>query len=322
MKGLRKLMPILPMAVAVTAVLGGSRHAVAEDATATLAEKKEKCATRLSIAMVGEGASSELLAASDPQAAFDGLVADPRFVERFARFVNAQFNISPGLVPAEDASYSLARYVLENGRPWADMFVGQYDVVPSNANQPGSAAMVTTNPNGLGYFRSRAWMVRYAGNELEGMRIVAAYRIMQNTIGLKLVATTSQPNVDLSVNGRKSAQCASCHFDKWYALDKVATVLGTKTGMGDATQFQASAAGPQNILGGVTVSNDAELVQALVTNEAFNVNACRLAFKYLYGRAEYSCEGPVFDKCVDAFTQSKLITSALAVVAKDPSFCE
>ena len=72
----------------------------------------------------------------------------------------------------------------------------------------------------------------------------------------------------------------------------------------------------------MTIANDKELVTALVANEAFDVNACRLAYGYLYGRAEYSCEGKVFDACVAAFKKDKLITSALAVVAKDPAFCE
>jgi hypothetical protein len=318
---LKTLLPVVPIAAAMLAVLSGSRHAGADPAT-DAQERKEKCATRLSIAMVGESATAAQLAAADPLAAFDTLATDARFVERFSRFINSQFNIAPGVTPSEDASYYMTRYVLQNNRPWEDMFIGQYDVVPSNAQQPGSDATVTANPNGLGYFRSRQWAVRYAGNELAGMRIVTAYRMMQNTIGLKLVATTNAPDVDLSATGRQAPACASCHFNNWYALDKVATVLGTRTGMGNNTQFQPSTAGPQVILGGVTVSNDRELVTALVSNEAFPVNACRLAYRYLFGRAEYSCEGPVFDKCVDAFKQTKLITSALATVAKDPTFCE
>jgi hypothetical protein len=79
---------------------------------------------------------------------------------------------------------------------------------------------------------------------------------------------------------------------------------------------------PQKILGGVTISNDRQLVEALVANEAFDVNACRLAYRYLYNRVENECEGPVFDACVTAFKANKRITSALAVVAKDASFCE
>jgi hypothetical protein len=182
--------------------------------------------------------------------------------------------------------------------------------------------MVQPNPDGLGYFRSRQWAIRYGGNEGAGIRIVTAYRMMQNTIGLKLTATTNAPDADLTATGRKSAQCAGCHFNPWFALDKVATVLGTRTGSGDKTVFAPTAAGPQVILGGVTVANDKELVTALVGNVAFDVNACRLSFKYLYGRTEYSCEAKVFDACVAAFKKDKLITSALAVVAKDPTFCE
>ena len=85
---------------------------------------------------------------------------------------------------------------------------------------------------------------------------------------------------------------------------------------------QESTAGPQQILGGVSVSNDRELAEALVANEAFDVNACRLAYRYLYSRVENSCDGPVFDACVTAFKADKKMNSALAVVAKDPTFCE
>jgi hypothetical protein len=319
----RTLLPALPISAALLFALTSSpRRAVAEPATVDAAERAEKCATRLFTAMVGEGATAEALSSANPQASFDALVKDARFLERFSRFINSQFNSTPGMTPAEDASYYLAKFVLTQDKPWSDMFVGNYDVAPSNPQQAGSEAAVTENANGLGYFHSRAWMVRYAGNESAGIRIVSAYRMMQNTIGLTLAATTNAPDVDLSANGRKAPQCAGCHYNPWFALDKVATVFGTRTGTGTNTQFQAPSAGPQNILGGVTISNDREFAEALVANEAFDVNACRLAFKFLYGRAENSCEGPVFDACVTAFKSDKKITSALAVVAKDPAFCE
>lgn len=323
MRSLTKLvLPFVTIAAAAFALVSSPRRAVAEGAESTMAEKAERCASRVSIAMIGDGASPELLASANPQSAVDELLKDDRFIERFARFINSQFNMTPGATPAEDASYYLAKYVLENDKPWTDMFVGPYDVAPSNAQQPNSAAVVTTDPEGLGYFRSRAWMVRYAGNEPEGMRIVAAYRMMWNTIGLVLTATTNAPDADLSASGRQAGQCAGCHFQPWFALDKVATVLGTRRGTGNATQFTPPAGGAQQILGGVSVSNDKELVEALVADEAFSVNACRLAYRYLYGRDEYSCEGPVFDRCVDAFKKDKRIQSALTLVAKDATFCE
>jgi hypothetical protein len=185
-----------------------------------------------------------------------------------------------------------------------------------------SPATVTVDQDGLGYFHSRLWMVRYAGNEPAGLRIVYAYRMMQNIIGLQLAASTNAPDADVSAAGRKAAQCAGCHFSPWFALDPVAAVLGTRVGTGADVRFEPSKNGAQTILGGVTISNDRELAEALVANEAFKVNSCRLAFKYLYGRAETSCEGPAFDRCVTAFAADGKITSALRAVAKDPTFCE
>lgn len=316
-RSFRTLLPVAPIGVALLIAMTSTPRRADADPASDAKEKAERCATRLYTAMIGEGATAAALSSPTPQNDFDTLVKDPKFVERFSRFINSQFNTTPGATPAEDAAYYMTRHVLTNEKPWTDMFTGKYDVVAN-----GNDATVQDNANGLGYFRSRAWAVRYAGNESAGIRIVSAYRMMQNTIGLSLSATTNAPDVDLSAQGRKAAQCAGCHYNPWFALDKVATVLGTRTGTGMNTQFQPSTAGPQQILGGVTIANDAELVNALVTNEAFDVNACRLAYKYLYGRIENACEGPVFDKCVAAFKADKRITSALAVVAKDASFCE
>lgn len=320
---LRTLLPLAPVAAAIVfSVVSSPKRATAEDTGADSAEHAERCATRLSSAILGEGPAADLLANRQPQGTVDAMLKDAKFVERFSRFINSQFNTAPGAMPAEDASYYMTKYVLENSKPWSDMFIGQYDVAPQNAQQPMGQAVVTPNAEGLGYFRSRAWAVRYAGNEPAGIRIVTAYRMMQNTIGLTLAATTNAPDADVSAAGRKAPQCAGCHYTPWFALDNVAAVLGTRQGTGAQTRFTPSSLGPQQIFGGVTISNDKELVTALVGNEAFNVNACRLAYKYLYGRAERSCEGPVFDQCVDAFKKDKTITSALAVVAKDPLFCD
>lgn len=310
---IRKLLPAAPIAAAAVALLSGPRHAGAEDAT----EKAERCANRLSIAMYGETAAEDFLKNANPQSTVDAMVKDAKFNERFSRFINSQFNTEPGANSVEDASYHMSKYVLENDKVWSDMFVGQYDVVNQN-NQ----VSVQANPNGLGYFRSRTWMVRYAGNEPAGIRIVSAYRILQNTLGIELVATTNSPDADISANGRKAAACATCHYNPWFALDHVASVLSTRRGEGDQMQFDPPQGGAKTILGGVSIADDKALVEALVTNEAFDVNACRLAFKYLYGRKEYSCEGPLFDKCVDAFKKDKKIQTAVATVAKDSTFCE
>ena len=310
---LKKLLPLLPV-VAAAVFAFTAKHATAADATVDVAEKNEKCATRLGIAMIGERAADG--------ATFETLSTDPKFQERFARFANSQMNNAPGKNAAEDASYYLAKHVLQNNLAWSEMFVGKFDVTPVDPKKPDGDAQVVTDPNGLGYFHSRAWEVRYAGNESAGIRIVKAYRMMQNTLGLQLTATTNSPDVDISANGRKSAQCAGCHYNPWFALDNTAAVLGTRKGTGDDVTFDPPTGGAKPVLGGVMVSNDVELAQALVANEAFDVNACRLAFKYLYGRVETSCEGPVFDQCVADFKKDKKITSALRAVVNDANFCE
>lgn len=319
----RRLLPVLAVALAVgLAMVSALRHAGAESNEAELAARNEMCATRLYTAMVGEGAPPDALASTHPQEAFDTLVKDARFQERFAGFVNAQFNAFPGAKPVEDAAYYMTKHVLAENKPWSEMFVGHLDVASKNLFNSNSEAVVSEQADGLGYFKSRAWVTRYAGNEPDGVRIVAAYRMMQNTIGLTLVATTNAPDADISAAGRRAPACASCHYDPWFALDKVAMVLGKRVGSGDFMYVDRSAVTTQTILDGIPVSNERELVEALVANEAFDVNACRLAFKYLYGRVEHSCEGTLFDACVDAFKKDKTITTALAVIAKDPTFCE
>lgn len=304
--------PVVAGVIALTVGLAKPERARA-DGEAEAAEKRERCATRISIALLGKSASPELLAAATPQDSVDGLLADPAFIDRFARFANAQFNDEPGEGVAEDASYTLAKFVLSDPKlQWKEMFVGAYDV----------ADAVKPDPDGLGYFRSAAWMKRYAGNEEAGYRIAAAYRMMQNTTGLKLTATTNVEGVDLSADGRKANACRGCHYDGWFALDLVSKVLSKRKGTGDAITFTPPNEGPQNVLGGKTIANDEDLVQALVASDNFEFNTCRLAFKFLYGRAETTCEGKVFDKCIDAFTAAGTMQSAIAAIAKDPTFCQ
>ena len=75
---------VLAVAVVATLVVAGSANA---DQAAN-----ERCANRLSIAFIGKTASAELLATVDPKQAIDGLSQSPDFVERFGRFINAEFN--------------------------------------------------------------------------------------------------------------------------------------------------------------------------------------------------------------------------------------
>ena len=290
------------------------------------AEKSERCATRLSISLLGKSPIAALMSNADPQSQIDAMLSSADFQERFARFVNATFNDDPGANASEDPAYYLAKHVLTNNLTWDQMFLGQFKVDVVAGSPAGTQPTVQTDANGLGYFRSRPWLLRYAGNELAGIKLSTAYRMMNNTIGLKLVASTNAPSADVTVTGRQAAGCRACHFDGWFALDNVANVLSRKvettTNGNTVISFGPPPATPQSMLGGIVIANDKELVTALVKSEAFEFRACRLAFEYLYGRAEMTCEGPVFDRCMTAFKATGTIQSALASVAKDATFCQ
>jgi hypothetical protein len=208
--------------------------------------------------------------------------------------------------------------VLANNRPWRELFAGPYRV--DRGATLAADAVVVQDPAGLGYFRSKPWMIRYAGNELDGYRIVAAYRIMNNIIGLKLLAAVNTDGVNAT--GRMAAACAGCHYNATFALDYAAKVLSRRSGAGDTMTFLAPNEGPQRFLGGLTIANDKDFVTALVDSPNFKFRACRLATEFLYSRPEFKCEGPVFDKCVAAFTSTGTIQSALSSIAKDASFCQ
>jgi hypothetical protein len=264
-----------------------------------------------------------LLASADPQTQVDALLADPQFVDQFARFLNSELNPEPAMTPAQDATYYLAKYVLENNRPWHELFDGQYriDPVPAANGMPATATVVA-DANGLGYFRSRPWMVRYAGNEEEGYRLSAAFRIQQNIVGLDVGAVTNLPGTNISATGRMATQCRSCHYDEWFALDKVAKVLSKRSGPDDNITFVPPTEGPQQVLDGRTIANDADLVKVLVESTDHKFRTCRLAFQFLYGRSEATCESALFDRCVDEYTNTGDIRAALRTIASDTGYCE
>ena len=305
-------------AFASLATLGSS-----EGVTPTDESSRIRCATRLSISLTGRPPSAELLMADDPQAHVDALLDDPAFVEQFSRFVNSELNPEPGETPAADATYWLARHLLTNNRPWRELFDGKYRVeaVPAADGMPATARVVD-DPDGLGYFRSRPWMVRYAGNEEQGYRLNAAFRIQQNIVGLDVGAVTSAPETDISATGRQAAACKGCHYDSWFALDKVAKILSRRSGPDNNIVFVPPDEGPQVILDGRTIADDVELVQALVESTDHKFRTCRMAFQYLYGRAEASCEAALFDQCIDAYETTGDMRAAVRTIAADESFCE
>lgn len=310
--GLAALVP----ALAVAAALAFGKGAHAEGADDDRGEANERCAVRLSIALVGKSPDAALVASADPQGAVDAMVDSPEFAERWARYINSEFNGGPSPSATDDPVYYLAKHVVSQKKPWSEMFVGPYAVTATT-----DAMEVKDDPSGLGYFRTSSWMKRYAGNEDQGYMLSGAFRIIQNTTGLELVPSVGNPGDDRTANGRAVAPCKSCHFDAWYALDTFAKLLPKRKGQGDTMTFTAPTEGPQKLLG-KTLADDKDMVTALVDSDAFRFNQCRNVFKFLYGRPENQCEAKVFDACVDALTTKKTIQSAVAAVAKDASFCQ
>ena len=309
----------VPAAIIAVVASGGRSAGVTPPDDAA----RVRCATRLSMALTGKAPSTELLAAPDPQAEVDKLLADDAFVDQFSRFMNSELNPEPAMTPAADSTYYLAQHLLRNNRPWRELFDGKYNIEPVAATGGAPAtARVVDDPNGLGYFRTRPWMVRYAGNEEDGYRLSAAFRIQQNIVGLDVGAVTNAPGTDISATGRMAVGCRGCHFDEWFALDKVARVLSRRSGPDDAIVFVPPTEGPQQILDGKTIANDAELVSALLESTDHKFRTCRLAFKFLYGRSEANCEAQLFDACIDAYTTTGDVRSTLRTIATDPGYCE
>ena len=108
------------VALASWASIGSSSGSAPADEPARV-----RCATRLSLALTGRAPSDALLADPDPQAKVDELLADPAFIDQFARFANSEMNAEPGETPAADATYFLAKHLLENNRPWHELFDGK-----------------------------------------------------------------------------------------------------------------------------------------------------------------------------------------------------
>ncbi|MDF2693723.1 MAG: hypothetical protein K0S65_2106 [Labilithrix sp.] len=319
----RKKLRISVIALVTPLLAGGvalvtKKSAHAEGAEVDKAEQSERCAIRLAIALTGKSPDAAQLAAPDPLAGVDGMVASPEFADRYARFINSEFNGGPSSNANDDPIYYLAKHVITQKKAWAELFLGPYQVTPLETAGAGMA--VANNPNGLGYFRTPSWMKRYAGNEDKGLMLVAAFRIVQNTTGIELVPSVGAPGDDRTTTGRKADACKGCHFEAWFAIDTVANLLPLRKGQGDAITFTPATAGPQPLLG-KTIQNDKELVESLVTSDGWRFNQCRQVFKFLYGRAENQCESKVFDACVAALDSQKTIQAAVAAVAKDASFC-
>jgi hypothetical protein len=115
----------VPLLAGGAALVSSRSTAHAEDATEDKAERNERCAVRISMALLGDSPAPELATSSDPQAGIDAMVRTPVFIERFARFINSEVSGTPSDKPGDDPVYFLAHHVLTQDKPWSDLFIGR-----------------------------------------------------------------------------------------------------------------------------------------------------------------------------------------------------
>ncbi len=292
-------------------------------AYAQTSDFNKRCSIRVYTALTNQ-IPTLAINGSDAREKLEDIFRSETFKEHFATFLNSKFNDEPGEYPGQEAPYFLAKHVLDNQLPFKDIFVGRYQVEPDPDRPRTTVPTVRIDENGLGYFSSREWMFRYAGNEEEGKRLVAAYRILNNTVGLKLSVVSSQPLSGPPAKDRSDPRCAACHYNSWYALDDVADILGTvKVGANtQQTRFTPYNKGPVDRLGGIKIANPRQLVEALVESENFNVHACSLAFQFVSGREVNSCETNSFDACMRAFKKTGKIQDAISSFIKQANYCQ
>lgn len=278
----------------------------------------QRCTRRISQTLgIGFRASVQSLAGAAPQTKVRTWLESRDAIATFAGFINARFSPAPGANLAEEGVAAAVRFIVTNKKPWKELFTGRYKINHTNN-------LITEDPTApaLGYFGSVGWQKRYLGNAPDGLMLTAAYRTMQNTVGLKLLPSAENGEGDVTATGRERAECRGCHFDSPYALDYVARLLPRKVGTGGGARPEKVPVTAQTIFNGVQVRDHEHLVEVLVSSDAFLFRTCRLAFEFAYGRPESACEAAMFDRCVDAFARTGMIQDALASYLEDPQYCE
>jgi hypothetical protein len=273
-----------------------------------------RCVAKISEALVGYGPERDV-DPTKPIEFTETLLASENFVKGFAGFINARFNRTQGEKDSQEAVYFAVRHVLANNLPWRDVFAGRFGWVHPNLTE------IVEDPTGVGYFTNLAWQTRYAGNDVDGFMLIAAYRIVQNMTGKVLVPSPFNGDASANVVGRSNEPCRSCHFDSPFALDKIARLLPMRRGAGARVELLPPQGGPVEILDGASYNDLRSAVERLIDSDDHRFWTCRTVFEFLYGRPEYACESLVFDACVDAYTARGDIRDAIRAVVLDESFC-
>jgi len=251
----------------------------------------------------------------------DSIMASDEFIDHFASFVNSEMEWTPSDGIGNNPVYgAITQYLFEDDeeRDWQDLFTGNYELYGGGYNPRGE---------GSGYFSDRVWKRKYKGNEEDGYKLRTAYLILNNTIGLNLEALTVNSS---GGSGREARQdpttvCYACHYKEEFALDRIANVLAQvdRESSDDQNLIELPPPGPtpQNIYG-TDVSSLDELVDSLVLTDEFYVNACNIAFNFVFGRDERSADKEIFQGCLAEFKTSGKISTAIRHYIDSDIFCK
>lgn len=266
-------------------------------------------------AVLGGDSNPHLEQHASLRSVIDAQLASDHFVETFAAFVNTRFNRGLAMTAEEDAVYYVVRHVLSNRLPWSQVYLGEF-----GWSGPTGYPKIDPDPAGVGYFTAPSWIRRYAGNDLDGYMLFAAYRVIHNTTGVVLVPSPFNADANSNLAGRQRPECRGCHLDSAVPLDPVARFFPRRSGFGDRMVLTPAENTPAQIAGR-PVASLRELLQVLLATDDYRFFTCRMVFEYTYGRPESTCEALVFDRCVDALVATDDIRAAITAVVDDPAFC-
>ena len=290
-------------------------------AAPSFAETAMQCSQKLHSTLYGRSATSQELNIANPMSTVDAMMSNDEFIEKFSMYVNAHMNWLPGDGKRNNPVYMAMKYYIfkdNQEKPWKELFTGGYDLYDNGYNP---------REDNSGYFSDRNWKKVYKGNEEFGYKLRTAYLILNNQIGLNLEALTVNNAGGSGRNARQDPNnvCVACHFNSDFALDRIAQILPLVDRQSSDAQnlIEIAALGPFNQeIYGQTVSNLKELTEVLASLDAFNTNACNIAFQFVFGREHRGADKAIFEQCVDEFKQDGHITASVKHFVDSDIFCK
>ncbi|HEY7772414.1 MAG TPA: hypothetical protein VIC26_04480 [Marinagarivorans sp.] len=307
----RLISPLGSLAVAATLLT----------AAPSFATTAMQCSQKLHSTLYGRSATAAELTIADPMSHVDEMMSNDEFIEKFSMYINAHMNWLPGDGKRQNPVYmAMKHYIFQDNqeKPWKELFTGGYSLYDNGYNP---------REEKTGYFSDRNWKQVYKGNEEFGYKLRTAYLILNNQIGLNLDALTVNSTGGSGRDARQDPDnvCVACHFNSDFALDRIAQILPLVDRESSDAQnlIEIAAPGPFNqLIYGQPVSSLEDLTAVLSTLDAFNTNACNIAFQFVFGRDHRGADKALFDQCVTEFKTDGRITTSVKHFLESDIFCQ